>query len=124
MPEQMPAGAPAETGPAARPEQGPAAMPERAATPAAAPMAVPTIPLPITPTASPASSQAAVSTTTNMTTPAITDDGDLIEKVWVDKAKAIVEHTRDDPYKQSEELTVVKADYLQKRYNKTIKLSK
>jgi hypothetical protein len=50
------------------------------------------------------------------------DDSDLIEKEWVNKAKQIVERTRDDPYKQSEELTVVKADYLKKRYNKTIKI--
>jgi hypothetical protein len=51
------------------------------------------------------------------------DDKDLIEKEWVTKAKAIVERTREDPYKQSEELSLLKADYLQKRYNKTIKLS-
>ncbi|MEK7600183.1 MAG: hypothetical protein AAB462_04075 [Patescibacteria group bacterium] len=53
----------------------------------------------------------------------ILDDGDLIEKEWVNKAKQIVERTRDDPHKQSEELTVVKADYMKKRYGKTIKLS-
>jgi hypothetical protein len=52
------------------------------------------------------------------------DDGDLIEKEWVNVAKQIVERTKDDPYKQSEELTGVKADYLQKRYNKTLKLNK
>ncbi len=52
------------------------------------------------------------------------DDGDLIEKEWVNKAKAIVERNRDDPYKQTEEITVFKADYLKKRYDKTIKVSK
>jgi len=51
------------------------------------------------------------------------DDGDLIEKAWVDKAKQIVERTRDDPHKQSEAITVFKADYMKKRYGKTIKLS-
>lgn len=51
------------------------------------------------------------------------DDGDLIEKEWVNKAKSIVEKTKDDPYKQSEELKVLKSDYLQKRYNKTLKQS-
>lgn len=50
------------------------------------------------------------------------DDKDLIEKEWVNKAKAIVERTQSDPYKQSEELTMVKADYMKKRYNKVIKL--
>ena len=52
------------------------------------------------------------------------DDGDLIEKEWVEKAKAIVDRNRYDPYKQNEELTVFKADYMQKRYNKSIKLNK
>jgi hypothetical protein len=46
---------------------------------------------------------------------------DLIEKEWVSKAKQIVEQTRDDPYKQSEGLTMVKMDYMKKRYNKSIK---
>jgi hypothetical protein len=52
------------------------------------------------------------------------DDGDLIEKEWVTKAKQIVERTRDDPYKQSEDLTLFKADYMRKRYGKTIKVSR
>ena len=51
------------------------------------------------------------------------DDSDLIEKEWVNKAKQIVEHNRDDPYKQSENLTVFKADYIKKRYGKTIKVN-
>jgi hypothetical protein len=52
------------------------------------------------------------------------NDSDLIEKAWVNKAKQIVEQTRDDPYKQSEELTIFKADYMKKQYDKSIKLSK
>jgi hypothetical protein len=52
----------------------------------------------------------------------VADDRDVIEPEWVHKAKAIVLTTSDDPYKQSEELTVFKADYMQKRYNKTVKL--
>jgi hypothetical protein len=65
-----------------------------------------------------------VSATTQMSTPQVIDDGDLIEKEWVNKAKQIVARNRSDPYKQSEELMVLRADYMQKRYNKTIKLSK
>lgn len=65
-----------------------------------------------------------VTATTNSVVPDVTDDQDLIEKEWVNKAKAIVERNRDDPYKQSEELTLVKAEYLKKRYDKTIKVSK
>ncbi|MEI6755957.1 MAG: hypothetical protein WCK80_03035 [bacterium] len=65
----------------------------------------------------------ASATTTNVVQN-VKDDGDLIEKEWVDKAKQIVEKTRSDPYKQSEELTVMKADYMKKRYGKDIKVDK
>lgn len=51
------------------------------------------------------------------------DDQDLIEKEWVNKAKEIVEQNRNDPFKQAEELTVFRADYMKKRYDKNIKLS-
>lgn len=67
--------------------------------------------------------QAVVNSTSQSVVQTLPDDGDLIEKEWVNKAKAIVERTRDDPYKQSEQLTVFKADYLKKRYDKTIKVS-
>jgi hypothetical protein len=52
----------------------------------------------------------------------IADDVDLIEKEWVDRAKAIVEATQDDPRKQKSEISKVKAEYIQKRFNKTIKV--
>lgn len=97
-------------------EQAPAPNPGMPSpTPVVPALAVPapTVPLPQAPSSS-----------TSTATLAASDDADLIEKEWVDKAKAIVERTRDDPYKQSEELTLVKADYLKKRYNKTIKLNK
>lgn len=79
---------------------------------------VTTIPLPL-PTAA---STSAVTPTTQAAALQI-DDDDLIEKEWVNKAKQIVERTRDDPYKQSEEMTVFRADYMKKRYDKTIKVS-
>jgi len=120
MPEQHP-GAQNDS-----PEHAPSAVEQAPAGPetgqqpgAQMPAALPTIPLPAAPTAI----QPAVSPTTQSSTPATADDGDLIEKEWVEKAKKIVEANRDDPHAQSEELTVVKADYLQKRYNKTIKVS-
>jgi hypothetical protein len=50
------------------------------------------------------------------------EDIDLIEREWVDKAKAIVDQTRDNPYLQNKELSKVKAQYIQKRYNKQLKL--
>ena len=51
------------------------------------------------------------------------DDLDLIEKEWVNKAKAIVMQTRSDPHNQNKEMNKFKADYMKKRYNKDIKLS-
>lgn len=88
---------------------------------------IPAIPLPpiavpgVTPTTTQPTNDDVTATTPGLTAKVI-DDGDLIEKEWVDRAKKIVEANRDDPYKQSEELTVVKADYLKKRYDKNIKL--
>lgn len=96
------------------------ATPEAAGSVPAPPPVIPAIPLPAPPT----SPQSDVVVTTPTTSSAVADDGDLIEKEWVDKAKRIVEANRNNPYNQSEELTVVKADYMQKRYNKTIKLNK
>ena len=66
--------------------------------------------------------QPSVSSTTKVVVPDTADDSDLIEKEWVAKAKQIVEKTRDNPYLQSQELTHFKSDYMQKRYNKTIKM--
>ena len=55
--------------------------------------------------------------------PAIADDIDVIEKEWVDKAKNIVEKNKQDPHKQNKEVSVLKADYMKKRYGKEIKLT-
>lgn len=54
----------------------------------------------------------------------IADDNDLIEQEWVDKAKAIIEKTREDPHMQNKEISEVKADYIKKRYNKEINVNK
>jgi hypothetical protein len=107
--------APVETG-----EMLPA-TPERAAAPAVLPRndtpPAGAIPLPATPPPSITPITPATQAASLMT------DDDLIEKEWVNKAKRIVEQTRDDPYKQSENLTVFKADYLKQHYGKSIKLS-
>ncbi len=55
--------------------------------------------------------------------PAIAADDDKIEKEWVNKAKSIVEETKSDPYLQEEKVSKLQADYLQKRYNKKVKLN-
>jgi hypothetical protein len=105
-----------------QPEQqaGAAESASRNAAAQAAPI-VPAMPAPTTGTVSAKSDD---SSTTNSISSSLLKDDDLIEKEWVDKAKAIVERTRDDPYKQSEEMTLMKADYMKKRYNKTIKVEK
>jgi hypothetical protein len=55
--------------------------------------------------------------------PAIADDVDLIEKEWVEKAKEIVEKTKDNPYLQNKAISEFKADYIKKRYNKDLIVS-
>jgi hypothetical protein len=47
-------------------------------------------------------------------------DTDLIEKEWVLRAKSIVAQTQDDPYRQKKEMSKMKADYIKKRFNKTL----
>ena len=97
---------------------------ERPPQPSSPGAAMPVIPLPIPPVIPPATPPAAALPAAPTATLQASDDSDLIEKEWVNKAKQIVERTRDDPYRQSEELTVVKVDYMKKRYNKSIKLNK
>lgn len=48
-------------------------------------------------------------------------DGDRIERHWVDSAKNIINHTKDDPYKQKKEMSKFKADYIKQRFNKVVK---
>ncbi len=55
---------------------------------------------------------------------AVVDDGDLIEKEWVNRVKHIIASNRNDPYKQSEQLAALRAEYMKKRYGKDIKLGK
>lgn len=59
----------------------------------------------------------------NIAVPAIADDVDLIEKEWIKKINSIIASTKNNPYEQSRQLALLKMDYLQKRYNKVIKLS-
>ncbi|MBX4190800.1 hypothetical protein KW794_01805 [Candidatus Saccharibacteria bacterium] len=52
---------------------------------------------------------------------AVANDADHIEREWVDKVKTIIARTHDDPHLQKEQMSRVKAEYIQKRFNKTIK---
>lgn len=56
------------------------------------------------------------------TNPSAAADEDLIEKEWVEKAKKVVAETKHDPYLQGREVSKLQADYLKKRYGKTVNL--
>ena len=55
--------------------------------------------------------------------PSTASDEDLIEKEWVEKAKKLVSETKNDPHAQENAVSLLQADYLQKRYGRTIKIS-
>lgn len=81
------------------------------------PLAQP-VPLPPPVPAAPPAATPSVGPATG--SPATAADDDLIEKEWVDKAKQIISETRQDPYMQEQQVNKLQADYLQKRYGKTI----
>lgn len=56
-------------------------------------------------------------------TPPMANDEDLIEQVWVNKAKKIIQETKGDPYAQEREVSKLQADYIKKRYGKDIKIA-
>lgn len=91
---------------------GPAGDPAALARPAA-PV------LPPLPTIAPAQTPHQTVADTN---PASAADEDLIEKEWVEKAKKVVAETKHDPYLQGQEVSKLQADYLKKRYGKTVNL--
>lgn len=50
--------------------------------------------------------------------PIVAADDDLIEREWVDRAKKIIQQTKDDPYRREQEISRLQVDYLRKRYGK------
>ncbi len=86
--------------------------------PAAAAPALPALPqIPQAPVVS--TDDQTVIDTTNPSTAA---DEDLIEKEWVEKAKKVVAETKHDPYMQEQAVSKLQADYIKKRYGKTVNL--
>lgn len=59
-------------------------------------------------------------TDSSSTNPAVAADEDLIEKEWVDKAKKIIEETKEDPYRRELEIGKLQRDYIRKRYGREI----
>lgn len=49
-------------------------------------------------------------------------NADVIEKEWVDRAKAIIKATSDDPHRKEYEVSKLQADYLEKRFGVRVKL--
>jgi hypothetical protein len=119
---------PAEAGAAPTPETQPARA-ETAGVQAELPPAPPAgggLPAPLPPMPIPASTsqpQAQPTVALPSDFPEIAEDNDLIEQEWVNKAKEIVERTRNDPHEQNKEINKVKADYIKKRYNREIKIT-
>lgn len=111
------------------PEQAPA-QPERQETreqyrdgPKGDPAAVQAAPVaPPLPTIAPSTPAQPTDPSVGGTNPATAADDDLIEKEWVEKAKKIIADTKHDPHLQEVEVSKLQADYLQKRYGKTVKI--
>lgn len=117
-PETLPNGDPTrgvESAPEQRPERG---KEVQSTTPVA-----PTLPSPVVAAPSPpvpVSDSGVQTTTGDDDFPLVANDEDLIEREWVDKAKKIIQQTKDDPHKRENEVGKLQADYLRKRYGKEL----
>lgn len=118
-PEQLPPPVEVET---AAPAERTATVEQAPSPSAAAPLAAPSWPsdLPVS-TGGMASDDVAATSGSDLSD---LDDKDLIDKAVVEKAKAIVNRTAEDPYRQTQEMGALKAEFLQQNYNKVIKLNK
>ena len=91
----------------------PAALEVESAAPA-----VPILPVPLLPQVT--DGAAAVVGPAPTVAPDTAADEDLIEKEWVDKAKKIIEETKDDPYRRELEIGKLQREYIMKRYGREI----
>ncbi len=67
-----------------------------------------------------ASTTSVADDTTITINPLIAKDDDLIEKEWVDKAKKIVDETRNDPHQRENEVSKLQIDYIKKRFGREL----
>lgn len=125
-PEQAPQPEPAS------PEAEPSVAPEQAPRPEREPQPQPSgdrgislPPVQVSPPA-PAADAAAVTPAVDPAaaddTPAVADDVDVIEKEWVNRAKKVIEQTKNDPHAQEEGFERLQVEYQQKRYGRDIKM--
>lgn len=105
-------------------EQGDTSLEAAPRPPAAAQpqMPAPSAPVGQPPVVSPTAGTGHLAALSGPTAGLAANDADLIEKEWVDKSKQIIAANREDPYKQKNEMSRAKVDYVQKRFNKTLKL--
>lgn len=116
-PEQFPGGPPPESAPESQPERREQSPAEPADRPPAEPAAAPALP----PVVQPATDDnAAADKPVTGDNPTAANDDDLIEREWVDKAKKIIDQTKDDPYRREMEVSKLQADYLYKRYGREL----
>lgn len=50
------------------------------------------------------------------------DDTDVLEDAWIDVVERIVKEQQHDPYLLNRSMTLARADYLKKRYNREVKI--
>lgn len=93
-------------------------IPPPAPPPAAASWLPPSVP--VQPSAAGSAAQGTPGNTSASTAPDSAADTDIIEKEWIVKTKEIIEATRHDPHRQTKELHKLKAEYMNKRYNRII----
>lgn len=75
---------------------------------------------PVAPVAPPVANPSPPAPPAGISAPLVAADEDLIEKEWVDKAKEIINQTKDDPNARTQRVSELKLDYRQKRYGKVI----
>ena len=83
------------------------------------------LPMPVMPSPVPDDTAVSDDSKTNNSDdlPETASDDDLIENVWVDKAKQILARTKDDPYAREQEMSRLQIEYLKKRYGKELETS-
>lgn len=67
------------------------------------------------PTALPPQSNSAIAPSTD-------DNDDSLDEQWIGKAKTTIDQYKADPYMQSKMFSKLKAEYMQNRHNKTLKV--
>ena len=99
-----------------------AARPEQAGKQAKQPVLPTTLDLPVADTPTIAIPGADDSAQTQSDHRTQSEDSDRIDSVWINKTKAVISQTRSDPYEQKVQVSKVKAEYIQKRFNKQVKI--